>query len=149
MTGIRVGGVWQDIDSCSVRVGGTWRTVDNIHIRVGGTWRQVWSGYTAISASISPAGYSNTVSNNTGPYSVGFTCNVSGGDGSHTYTWSVNNTSGSGWSLSSGQGTSSIVVNAANGFDAYYEATVSCLVSDGTSSDTPSVSVDITYGVPP
>jgi len=64
---IRVGGVWQDIDSCSVRVGGTWRDVDSIHIRVGGTWREAWSGYTNISASISPPTYFNTVSNSTGP----------------------------------------------------------------------------------
>lgn len=146
---IRVGGTWQDIDSCGVRVSGTWRTVDSMHIRVGGTWREVWPGYTNISASISPSGYTNTVAVNTGPYSIGFSAIVTGGDGTETYTWTVTNTQGSAWSIASGQGTDSVIVQCADGFNEEFLATLECLVSDGTSSDEPLVNLEMIYGIPP
>lgn len=106
-------------------------------------------GYVDISASISPATYSETFTNSTGPHDVGFTCSVTGGDGTHTYTWSVTNTIGAGWSIQSGQGTASVTLRCIDGSDALFTGTLECLVSDGTTSDEPAASLSLTYGTPP
>ena len=146
---IRPNGSFRPIDACSVRTGGSWRTVNNIYGKIAGTWELLWAAYTAIAVSISPAVYFNTVANNTGPYNVGFTANVTGGDGTETYTWVLTNTIGTGWSISSGQGTDNIQLTCADGSDETMTATLEVTVDDGTTTDTDSITITITYGTPP
>ena len=51
-SGIKVSGVWKDIDSSSVRVSGTWRTVNSIHAKVSGVWKEVWPPEPTVDASL-------------------------------------------------------------------------------------------------
>lgn len=146
---VRPAGSWKDIVGVEVRPAGTWKAVTKIEVKVGGVWKEVWPNYTPISVAIDPASYYNTVSNNTGPYNIGFTANVTGGNGSETYTWTVTNTLGTGWSILSGQGTDNVQLECANGSDQEYTATLQVAVDDGTSSDTDSFSITIVYGTPP
>lgn len=146
---VNVSGTWRSVHAISVKVSGTWRQVTNAWVKVGGVWQQYFAAYTAISASIDPATYSNTVANSTGPYDLGFDAIVTGGDGTQTYTWSVTNTLGSGWSIVAGQGTASVTVRCADGSNQTLAATLECLVDDGTTNDTPSASLSMTYGTPP
>lgn len=142
------GSSWQDLSHFRRWSGSAWTDATFARRWDGSQWVEFWPTYTNISASLSPTLYNNTASNSTGPVDVGFTCSVTGGDGGHTFTWSVTNLIGAGWSIVSGQGTSSVTVRCINGSNTQFTGTLSCVVSDGTSSDTPSASLSLTYGTP-
>lgn len=142
---VRDGGTWKTIDQLSVRDAGTWKNVVTGYVRDAGVWKEFYSASTPLAATIAPSSYANTVSNNTGPYTIGFTCTPTGGSGSYTYTWSI---SGAGWSILSGQGTNSVQVQVANGTNTLYSGLLTCTVNDGSESVAPTASLSMTYGTP-
>jgi hypothetical protein len=110
----------------------------------------VWSAYTPISVSIDPGTYANSVTNNTGPITVGFDALVTGGDGTETYSWTLSSVVPSGTvSITAGASTDSVTVSFDNGSDLFRSATLNLTVDDGTSSDSASASISLTYGTPP
>ena len=148
-SGVNIGGVWKDIASASARVSGAWKDVSGIYVKVSGAWQEAWSAYTAITATVTPSSYTdNSAANDSGPYDIGFSCAVTGGNGSETYTWSVSPDNPGDLSILSGEGTDSVTIRIADGNNQIVSGTVECLVSDGVSSDSDTSIVSVTYGVP-
>ena len=54
-SGIRVGGVWKEIDQPHARIGGVWKAADKIHARIGGVWKVVWEASVAATVTLTNA----------------------------------------------------------------------------------------------
>lgn len=139
------GATFQDLTHFRRWSGSAWTDATHARRWDGSQWVEFWPVYTNIVATISPDSYNNTRANNTGPVSIGFNAVVTGGNGSPTYTWGI---TGSGLSITGGQGTSSVTVEIVNGSNQFYSGTLSLTVADGTSSDSATAPISQTYGTP-
>lgn len=144
------GASWQDLSHFRRWNGSSWTDATFARRWSGSAWEEFWPAYTPISASIDPGTYNNTVINNTGPIVVAFDALVTGGDGTETYSWTLSSVVPSGTvSITAGASTDSVTVSFDNGSDLFRSATLNLTVDDGTSSDSASASINVTYGTPP
>jgi len=108
----------------------------------GSAWQNVWPLYVALGVTVAPPSYFEETANNSGPYTPSFTATVTGGNGSHTFTWGI---TGTGLSILSGQGTASVQVQITNGTNVTRSGALSLTVDDGVSNASVNVSIDHVY----
>lgn len=138
----RFDGTWQDAANVRRFDGSNWVEATFARRWDGGAWVDVWPTYTAIGVTVAPPEYLDITNNNTGPYFQSFTATVTGGNGGHTFVWGI---TGTGLSITSGQGTATVQVQIDNGTNLTRSGTLTVTVDDGTSSDAENVSISHTY----
>lgn len=139
------GSAFQDLTHFRRWSGSAWVDAGFARRWDGSQWVEFWPAYTPIAVTIDPTSDSAAVANNSGPYSVAFDAIVTDGNGSETYAWSVTGAI----SITSGQGTSSVLVQIPDGSNEIVSGTLSVTVDDGTSSDSYTTgSISRTYGSP-
>lgn len=126
---------------------GSWQAVQAIFIHSGGSWQQVFTAYTPVSAAgpgtVGGSCNNGTTDNSPCTASASATVTASNGTGSYSYTWSF--VSGVVLSLS-GQGTATATFTDTEPASNQTETSIyKCVVSDGKSSATVDVTIDLTF----
>jgi len=127
------GSSWVDPTNVRRWSGSSWVNVGFVRRWSGSAWVDVYPTYVDISVSVSPTSYQSATIG-----SRNFTASVSGGDGSHTYSWSISNPTNFSLANASSQ-TCNVSWSSSNAGS----CTVTCVVNDGTSSDSANASITI------